>query len=156
MDPGPGEKVPTSMSPGVETSKLPKRCNPLTAPQVFPTPLYPASQKLAKPYEPSPRIFKLCASMVSIEMSRHKCHFRILLRGEGGWACEKIYGFLYFRVLLHFYDQLFWSFLRGYMMCPLSPTCVHLWVETTKKLFQNVDTFIESLSRSRSEPFFAV
>jgi hypothetical protein len=36
---------------------------------------------------------------------------------EGGtWGFEKIWeGVLYFRVLLHFYDPIFRSLLRGYM-----------------------------------------
>jgi hypothetical protein len=30
-------------------------------------------------------------------------------------------GALYFRVLFHFYDQIFWCILLGYMRCPLPP-----------------------------------
>jgi len=51
---------------------------------------------------------------------------------EGGtWGWEKIWkGVLYFRVLLHFYDPIFQSLLRGYMRCPPRPPlhpCVLLW-----------------------------
>ncbi len=35
------------------------------------------------------------------------------------WGCEIIWeGVLYFCALLHFYDPIFWSLLRGYMSCP--------------------------------------
>jgi hypothetical protein len=34
---------------------------------------------------------------------------------------KKSWGVHYFRVLLHFYDQIFQSLLRGYMRCPTSP-----------------------------------
>ena len=39
---------------------------------------------------------------------------------EGGtWGCEKIWeGVLYFCSLLHFYDPIFLSLLKGYLRCP--------------------------------------
>jgi hypothetical protein len=50
----------------------------------------------------------------------NKCHFQILLRGvlgvvrKSGWVPL-------FLCLLHFYDPIFESLLRGYMRCPPPP-----------------------------------
>ncbi len=47
---------------------------------------------------------------------------------KGTWGCEKIWeGVLYFHDLLHFYDPIFLSLLKGYMRCPLlpPPVCIY-------------------------------
>jgi len=53
--------------------------------------------------------------------------FQILFRGVLG-VVRKSRGVLYFRVLLHSYDQIFWSLLRGYLRYfPPSPLCASIF-----------------------------
>ncbi len=58
----------------------------------------------------------------------HKCTvvFKFFWRGNMG-----LRGVLYFHILLHFYDSIFQSLLRGYMRCPPPTPRAHLWIELT-------------------------